>query len=127
MFREVIAYQIPSDIKLSEAVQIFEPFGDITKVAFDEIKRSRRPFANLFICYADQIGASRAVNAGSVVIRGHRVRIERSRTSLNFGLHAVEARANNNALIGQVRPRQRRQNGFSQQRMARNHERISYP
>lgn len=90
MAREIIAFQVPSLLKLTEAVQFFDCFGDITKSAFDENRRRTRPFCNLFICYADRVGASRAIAAGSVDIQGRKIRIERSETSLDFGPRETE-------------------------------------
>lgn len=83
--REVIAYQIPSTITLHEAASYFQQFGDVTKAAFDENKRKIRNCTNFFVCFADRIGASRAIAAGFITVNGNRVRVERSDTSMIFG------------------------------------------
>lgn len=85
MSRDVIAFQVPSLLKLSEVIKHFETFGDITKAAVDEKRRISKPYVNVFLSYGDRIGASRALAAGSVEINGLRIRIERSETKLEFG------------------------------------------
>jgi len=83
--RDIIAFQVPSLLKLSDLIKPFEVFGDITKAALDEKRRTSKPYVNLFISYGDCIGASRALAAGSIEINGLRIRIERSETNLDFG------------------------------------------
>lgn len=85
MSRDIIAHQIPSILKLSDAIKHFECFGDITKAALDEKRRTKNTYVNLFITYVDRLGASRAIAAGMVDINGIRVRIERSETKIDFG------------------------------------------
>ena len=88
--RDIIAFQVPSLLKLSDLVRYFESFGDITKAALDEKRRTTKPYINLFISYADRLGASRAIAAGSVDINGTKIRMERSESKMDFGVKDTE-------------------------------------
>lgn len=85
MPRNIVAYKIPSTMKLSDIIKHFEIFGDVTKAAVDEQRRRNANFFNVFISFADQVGANRAVEASIININGHRVKMEISESNLNFG------------------------------------------
>lgn len=78
MAKEIIAYDVPVIIKMSKLIEQFETFGDIVRASVDERKRRSNLTMNLFIAYADQIGAARAIAMGYLNINGSQIKIEKS-------------------------------------------------
>lgn len=90
MSREVIASNIPSHLKLSEIAKEFEIFGDVVRTAMDERNRRYSSSMNVYIMFAETVGAKRAVNSKFVQINGYKVYIEennnRRRSTGNFDI-----------------------------------------
>lgn len=76
MTKEVVAKDVPTIEKLSNIIVKFERFGDVIKASMDERKRKSSNVSHVFITFADDIHASRAVEAGSIDIRGMKIKVE---------------------------------------------------
>lgn len=79
MSRDVVIINIPSYLTLSAMIKPFEEFGEIVRAGVDERRRKVKSQINLFITFADAIGATRAIQKKHVRIEGSWVEIDRVR------------------------------------------------
>jgi hypothetical protein len=77
--RDIVAYDVPIILKLSEILVEFEKYGDITRIALDEKSRKTRNSMNVFISFAESAGALRALDASFIVINGNKIQVDRSK------------------------------------------------
>lgn len=71
----IVAKEVPAWLKLSEIAKVFEEFGELVRISVDEKKRTKHEKVNTFVTYADQNGAKRALEKGTVNINGQKVTI----------------------------------------------------
>ena len=80
--RDIIAYDVPIEWKLSEVLIEFERFGDVTRIGVDEKRRKTRESMNIFISYAESAGALRAIKTEFININGKRINIAANKTKI---------------------------------------------
>lgn len=76
--RDIVAYNIPRWLKVSAIAAKFEQYGEIMRIGIDE--KNRKSIANItvFISFDSAVSATRALNAGIIMVEGNRVEIVQS-------------------------------------------------
>ena len=95
----VVGIGVPSTIKLSSALIHFEAFGDVIKGSMDAKRRQKCDVINIFVTYADNISAKRAIKAGFLIIDGERIKIEEE----NSRKRKLEGNQDSNKDIGRFK------------------------
>lgn len=86
--RDIVAFDVPILLKLSEVLKELENFGDVTRISVDEKRRKTRDSMNIFVSFAESAGALRALNTEFIVIHGKKIHMGRNKAKIqkrNYG------------------------------------------
>lgn len=80
--RDVVAFDVPIEIKLSEILVELEKLGDITRIGVDEKKRKSGTVMNVFASFAESASALRAIKACFITLNGIKIDIKANRDNM---------------------------------------------